>query len=777
MSGLEDSGQDRQSESRRRLPSALVPVLWALAACSSEAEPPNGSQPEPGRDTAQTVAVSKLEGWGPVVAELPPEAASMELSRRFEPSTFVRDPVARAWTAGRIGRVAGASMLELWTEIASRPEPPPSALELAALSFIDPPDPLGASAAEWEELEDTLWSRHAVTEDEAEHEALLLAIARLGSDRSVRRLGAELSVDPDEMTPHHHRAATEAMAILCVRGFALEAPELEALTRGLTAKRAEHRAASAYALSRCAAPSAEHLAGPERAALIRRLTPLAASSVPDEARAAWKAFAALGELPDPLPEPLLAGDSTEAWVEVEAVRALAGHADGRQWLWRWLETVELDAFFGGRAHVLLVALESLRPGVASRPKLGPIAPGLEPQLEAVQEEGAIRRMKLAALVRCELATLRAIASGELESLARCDDQASGLPDGYAEVLTVDALLHVGSPVRKRERIDALLALSRDPRSRVAGAALSALAEIDDSKVAARLQEALAEDDPGLLAAAAGAVAARSVDASRRDPEAVPMLVDLVERADGPRTIEARIAAIEALGNLARSRGAARPGEKTSETAQAESTAYLEDTVLELASDPAVAVRAAARRALAGQTELLQRFDAAAVHAPAPRFEPRIETSASVHLDEPVAGIAFVTEAGRFVVGFEGVPSPIAQGNLRALVADGFYEGLSFHRVVPGFVVQGGDPRGDGYGGPGWLVPCERSNLRYERGVVGIALAGKDTGGSQFFITHTAAPHLDGRYPVVGRVVDGMDVVDSLLPFDRIESAELLERLP
>ena len=94
-------------------------------------------------------------------------------------------------------------------------------------------------------------------------------------------------------------------------------------------------------------------------------------------------------------------------------------------------------------------------------------------------------------------------------------------------------------------------------------------------------------------------------------------------------------------------------------------------------------------------------------------------------------------------------------------------------MVPGFVVQGGDPRGDGYGGSRYLVPCEWSNLRYERGTVGIALAGKDTGGSQLFIAHEAPRHLDARYTVIGRVIEGMEVVDLLLPGDRIESVEVL----
>ena len=92
--------------------------------------------------------------------------------------------------------------------------------------------------------------------------------------------------------------------------------------------------------------------------------------------------------------------------------------------------------------------------------------------------------------------------------------------------------------------------------------------------------------------------------------------------------------------------------------------------------------------------------------------------------------------------------------------------------MPAFVVQGGDPRGDGYGGPGFWQRCEDNRLPYTRGTVGMALAGRDTGGSQFFITHGAQPHLEGRYTAFGQVVAGLDVLDQLQPGDRLGSVSL-----
>ncbi len=105
--------------------------------------------------------------------------------------------------------------------------------------------------------------------------------------------------------------------------------------------------------------------------------------------------------------------------------------------------------------------------------------------------------------------------------------------------------------------------------------------------------------------------------------------------------------------------------------------------------------------------------------------------------------------------------------LKLAEGEGFYRGLLFHRVVPNFVVQGGDPRGDGWGGPGYALRSEFSPLSYETGTIGIASAGKDTEGSQFFITQSPQPHLDGRYTIIGRVVEGMEVVDQIQVGDRI----------
>lgn len=120
-------------------------------------------------------------------------------------------------------------------------------------------------------------------------------------------------------------------------------------------------------------------------------------------------------------------------------------------------------------------------------------------------------------------------------------------------------------------------------------------------------------------------------------------------------------------------------------------------------------------------------------------------------------------------------APFSVMNFLKLFEKKFYDGLTFHRVVPNFVIQGGDPRGDGWGGPGYSIRSEFGLINYSRGMVGIASAGKDTEGCQFFITHSPQPHLDGRYTIFGRVLSGMDVVDRIQVGDKIDSLVVVGR--
>lgn len=120
-------------------------------------------------------------------------------------------------------------------------------------------------------------------------------------------------------------------------------------------------------------------------------------------------------------------------------------------------------------------------------------------------------------------------------------------------------------------------------------------------------------------------------------------------------------------------------------------------------------------------------------------------------------------------------APLTVDNFVRLARRGYFNNISFHRVVPNFVIQGGDPRGTGDGGPGHQIRCEINTKLYGRGAVGMALSGKDTGGSQFFITHAPQPHLDGGYTVFGQVIDGQPVADRILRGDVIRRVEIFAK--
>jgi len=127
----------------------------------------------------------------------------------------------------------------------------------------------------------------------------------------------------------------------------------------------------------------------------------------------------------------------------------------------------------------------------------------------------------------------------------------------------------------------------------------------------------------------------------------------------------------------------------------------------------------------------------------------------------------VTNRGSFTIEFLPDEAPLTVDNFIQLAKKGFFNGQTIPRVVPNFVIQAGDPRGDQNGGPGYQIRCEINEVSFERAAVGMALSGKDTGGSQWFVTHSPQPHLDGGYTVFGRVIRGMDVVDNIARGDVI----------
>jgi len=148
-----------------------------------------------------------------------------------------------------------------------------------------------------------------------------------------------------------------------------------------------------------------------------------------------------------------------------------------------------------------------------------------------------------------------------------------------------------------------------------------------------------------------------------------------------------------------------------------------------------------------------------------------DAAPDMQIDESGAyTVTMETSRGTIEMELQSQHAPQTVNNFVFLAGQGFYDGIAFHRVIPDFMVQGGDPTGSGSGGPGYRFDCETADnpLTHERGVISMANAGPNTNGSQFFITHVACPHLDGKHTVFGKVTVGLDVVDAIEQGDTMD---------
>lgn len=252
----------------------------------------------------------------------------------------------------------------------------------------------------------------------------------------------------------------------------------------------------------------------------------------------------------------------------------------------------------------------------------------------------------------------------------------------------------------------------------------------------------------LLAAADGddwVVATIAVEAlaATAGGEIVHDLMRIYHGHDGRVDSDRKLAVIEAIGDL-------KEHGRIDDAHATEIVSFLRDACT--AADPRIG-RAAARVASA--------FDAALEPQPTGAWKRGTPPWKKPFLPLGEKAILIRTSRGDIEIRLFGDDAPTVVGAILHLAHERFYDGLTFHRVVPGFVIQGGCPRGDGWADAGYYLRSQFNLHRYGRGTVGVAHAGKDTPGSQFFITHTPQPHLDGRYTVIGTVVGGMEVVDSI----------------
>jgi cyclophilin family peptidyl-prolyl cis-trans isomerase/HEAT repeat protein len=328
----------------------------------------------------------------------------------------------------------------------------------------------------------------------------------------------------------------------------------------------------------------------------------------------------------------------------------------------------------------------------------------------------------------------------LQGFAKRDDDTfltvlSGLdPDTHWSVRAgLAVILGSKDPERSLPRLTPMLA---DADARVVPSVLAALTKLKAPGLAKILFEHLAKEDVAIRAAAAASI-------GELKPEGgVDALVAAYKRGEADLVIDTRAAALEAL----------------SKYGVVEAVPPLRVALGD--KDWAVRVKAA---------ELLKVLDPTieTAHAIRPAPVPAAIDYQNPSLTAPTVSphVYIETEKGTIEIELNVLDAPITAGNFIALVRKGYFDGLTFHRVVPDFVIQGGDPRGDGEGGPGYTIRDELNQEPYLRGTVGMALSWRDTGGSQFFITHGPQPHLDARYTVFGRVVSGMAFVDAINQWD------------
>ncbi len=393
-------------------------------------------------------------------------------------------------------------------------------------------------------------------------------------------------------------------------------------------------------------------------------------------------------------------------------------------------------------------------------------------------------------VRLQLAIALA-ANGGLDAARKVIDseRAAGLDAALVGVALVKCLADAKTDATLRTE---LLALGRDETlaAVVREAVLDIAGEIPEPEAAAYGLERCKDSDPIVRAGAAALVGDHGTSAD------VAPLAAFYDTTPGRLTQDFRAAIVEAVGKL----GGPRPVDKASEGKPIVSDAgpAAESLITKALDDPAPTVRLAARTAAKAFPSLAARAELEDAHPnewlglPRPKGpiagldfskgEGNLTELEILRLADSIrvqgTRVRFETDAGMITFAVDPVWTPVHAVNLVLAAASGVYDGTLWHRVVPGFVVQGGDPRGDGSGDAGHAVPDEIApHASFLRGTLGMPKGTKDTGGCQVFVMHMSAPHLDQHYTAFGTAVEGIDVVDRIRVGDRIRRATLVDGVP
>jgi len=635
-------------------------------------------------------------------------------------SAAVRDRAALA--IGRIGDKLGTDALIAMLE--HEESEPARAMAAFALGEMEDAQGVAALMAVVEREKESLSVRARAVEALGKIAGVQANVDALGKT-AIERINQSLIAQlPDSQTSLEQKPLTSLTipALMRIRSPA----SVEPLTRQLKSNDAEIRAQAANALARL------------RQSIEGAVPALIEALNDGDADARANAARALGVSKDARTvEPLvkLLGDKNDR-VQVNAVRALAALNDRR--------AVEPLVALGEKL------LERHDDNFGERRMTDTIATALLEiitALGAIKDERALpflRRVRWIGEAEVEAAMAR---FGEKEFFAVWDDD---LPPGSEKdwrrvAAFAQGLAETGAP---RARAVILKLLDPSYRNRFPAQALPgvlrAAAKLKVENLSRILREQLSHPDMIVRSNAAALLADLS------DDENLAALIDALARAKNDPANDAKLAILTAVSK-----------HKKPEAVEAIKSAF---------ADPDHLVR---RHAV----DLLKQMGAG-------DFTDRIGVVQTGHgkafyqrvvarLDKKVTATIHTTK-GRTRIELFPQDAPITVDSFITLARKGYFNGLTFHRVVPNFVIQGGDPRGDGAGDPGYQIRCEVNTRPYTRGAVGMALSGKDTGGSQFFITHSPQPHLDGGYTVFGQVISGMEVVDRISRGDVIRRVEIFE---
>ncbi len=693
-----------------RTSSLIVLSLFFAAGCETpkKAKPRTATQADP--------------SWTPApVTEYDP-VAEMEDRRSLGGGRLVawaltaNEPERRARALQALGRIQDPSTAD--TLVKGLTDPDPVARGEAAFA-------VGLLGLSWQplsnETKDTLAAAlkaaEAEEQDPSVRLSLLEALGRVGTRAAVDRLVERLTVPGDVQA----RAAL-SLGVAAKNGAELPAKALSAMG-GLLKKDLppSTRYGAAYGLARSKAGGARSwlvLCANDDASEVRAVCAKGLGDVGIDVDAVT-----LKKLLDD-PDYRVAAEATVALAKManrckgSACTALGALADLSMRVERLLRG---DAAGGGQP-LLALAQQPLPPAGKA------LLTSLRSQLLAGVASVTDPRVRYdLANIECRLAAALDRQNGTIAEVVNCGGGMIPEVQRFGAVLRSFAEGPLSDPNKVAKELGAY-AMHNDSRVKVA--ALGALGATKSSLAVDKVRAQLLEADPIVQAAAANALGKLG------DRASIPQLRALAAKAVESPDIAPALA--EALVEL------------DAKDAAPELDAWLKSTNATVRHEAAAALTK-----LTGKTVVAARVERTGEGVKPPPLP----------LD---ARLLVRTRKGDFEVKLYTKEATLTASNAFQLAKKGFFRGLTFHRVVPDFVAQGGDPRGDGEGGPGYSIRCEVNRKPYGRGVVGMALNGKDTGGSQFFVTHSPQPHLDGRYTAFGEVTRGQEVVDSLLEGDVID---------